>query len=279
MKNHTIEENNNIGRRSKNAKNRQYMALIGVVSSLILVVGVVAVYSAFNIYKPSIKTDDTEISSSTISSTIFSSASDDTSSEVHDEEWEKQHRAHSPNESYYVIPGDSNEENKTYKSVGFTKDEFDTIVLAVQHEVGINPDYYPNCEDFDKIQQMMARVIINRVGQPGFGATLEEVLKQPGQFPGLLEDISHYQSLPNANQYDLYDTITRANVEAVMNGTDDLTGYIYFERCSLPGQTTIEEAWAYARSQFLSPTIQLYWYEETKDGRFIMFISNTNGAY
>lgn len=175
---------------------------------------------------------------------------------------------------------DSSAEVTTADSVQrWTETEIDVLVLAVQHEVGTNPGYYPNCDDFDKLQRAMCRVIYNRIGAPGFGNTLQEVLLQKNQFTGLLEDISHYWEIPNSEQYNPKDERTRANVMAVLNGEDGLSSDIYFERCSLRGQSSIYEAWEYVTSLYASPTIALEYYEETADGRFIMFISNPNGAY
>lgn len=174
----------------------------------------------------------------------------------------------------------SSDEMATADSVHeWTETEIDVLVLAVQHEVGTNPGYYPNCQDFDKLQRAMCRVIYNRIGKPGFGNTLQEVLLQKNQFTGLIDDISHYWEIPNSEQYNPKDERTRANVMAVINGTDGLSSDIYFERCSLRGQSSIYEAWEYVKSLYASPTIALEYYEETSDGRFIMFISNPNGAY
>lgn len=161
----------------------------------------------------------------------------------------------------------------------WTEEDIRTLILAVQHEVGINPDYYPCCQDFDKLQRCMARVIVNRIGQSGFGNTLKEVLNQKNQFTGLLDDIAHYQDLPNSKQFDPEDRRTFNNVMSVINGTDGISHDLVFERCSLSGQSSIYEAWEYAKSKFLADTIYLYYYEETGDGRFIMFIGNPNGAY
>ena len=161
----------------------------------------------------------------------------------------------------------------------WTEKEIRTLVLAVQHEVGKTPDYFPYCNDFDKMQKCMARVIVNRIGQSGFGDTLEEVLNQKNQFTGLLDDIAHYWDLPNSNQFDPEDRRTINNVKSVINGTDGISHNLYFERCSLPGQSSIVEAWEYCRSLYASDSLELEWYEETADNRFLMFISNPNGAY
>lgn len=175
---------------------------------------------------------------------------------------------------------DSSEDITTANSSHkWTETEIDILVLAVQHEIGTNPGYYPNCDDFDKLQRAMCRVIYNRIGKPGFGNTLQEVLLQKNQFTGLIDDISHYWEIPNSEQYNPKDERTRANVLAVLNGTDGLSSDIYFERCSLAGQSSIGEAWEYCKSCYLSDTIELEYYEETADGRFIMFIANPNGAY
>lgn len=181
---------------------------------------------------------------------------------------------------------DSEEVTEETKTVDFTpnftgwsEQDITILVLAVQHEVGKTPGYFPYCDDFDTLQRCMARVIVNRIGTPGFGNNLYDVLNQKNQFTGLLEDVSHYWELPNANQYDPYDERTRANVMAVLNGTDGISHDLYFERCSLRSQSSITEAWEYVKTLFASPNLKLEHYEETGDGRFLMFISNPTGAY
>lgn len=177
----------------------------------------------------------------------------------------------------------SNTDDHSYKNVDNTfkwsERDIEILVLCVQHEVGINPSYYPCCDDFDHLQKLMARVIVNRIGTPGFGNSLFEVLTQKNQFPGLLEDVLNYENLPNANQFDPNDKRTRDNVTSVLYNMDGISHDVFFERRSLKGQSSIAEAYNYAKSLYASDTIDLAWYEETADGGFIMFLSNPHGAY
>ena len=158
-----------------------------------------------------------------------------------------------------------------------TDDETKMLILAVQHEVGLNPNYYPD-EDFDFIQQCMAKSIKNRIGTPGFGNTLSEVLLQKDQYTGLLNDIKNYKALNNSNQYNEHDERTLKNVQIVMNGEDSLPSDLYFERCS-EDESTIEEAWENFQKEYSSDELVLYYWFNTSDGRFIMFAENANGAY
>ena len=169
----------------------------------------------------------------------------------------------------------SSKKGSTFESTSnytsrLSQQEFDTLVLAVQHEVGKTPDYFPT-SDFDKIQQAMASVIVNRIGDERFGSTLEEVLNQEGQFDGLLYDISHPEDFANNDQLDLNDTRTRENCLAVLNKTSDLHNKesLLFERCSL-GDESLSEAWSFMQSGYISKLF-LHYSFKTADGRYIMF--------
>lgn len=113
-----------------------------------------------------------------------------------------------------------------------TASEIETIVLAVQHEVGKTSSYSTNI-DFDYVQQMMAACIINRIGNSKFGQTLNEVLTQKNQFPYLLEDIENWKASRNASQFDPNDERTRRNVLAVINGTSEVPDDLFYEFSSV----------------------------------------------
>lgn len=155
-------------------------------------------------------------------------------------------------------------------STRLSQKEFDILVLAVQHEVGKTPEYFPT-SDFDKIQQAMASVIVNRIGDERFGQTLEEVLNQENQFTGLLDDINHPENFSNSDQLDVNDARTRENCLAVLNKTSDLHNKeeLLFERCSL-GEEDLQEAWSDMQSGYIS-RLFLHYSFKTADGRYIMF--------
>lgn len=148
--------------------------------------------------------------------------------------------------------------------------ELDILVLAVQHEVGKSPEYFPTA-NFDQIQQAMASVIVNRIGNETFGKTLEEVLNQENQFTGLLDDISHPESFDNKDQLDVNDERTRENCLKVLNGTSKLNNndQLLFERCTLT-EEDLQDAWKEMQSGYISKLF-LHYAFKTADGRYIMF--------
>ena len=151
--------------------------------------------------------------------------------------------------------------------------QINLLVQAVQHETGNSPEFYPN-GDFDIVQQYMAASIINRIGQPGFGAegttptSVWEVLNNPIQYGNMLNELSWF---------DAYDERTRANVLAVINGTVYTPKNLYFERCS----EINEDYWSAMESFYnqYNTGIVIDYMSPTAEGRYIIFASNPGGAY
>lgn len=164
----------------------------------------------------------------------------------------------------------SDDSSKTkHLIVTLSDEEMTTLILAVQHECGRNPEVYLTLEEreklnslkakdvitqddqqeqysleqkardrLDRAQQLTAATMINRIGKKGFGVDgfsggtgakdLVDVLSQPGQYSivgedgqivmSLLEDISHYWELDNADQFDPCDSQTLKNVNKVLSG-------------------------------------------------------------
>ena len=151
--------------------------------------------------------------------------------------------------------------------VNISQDDYATLILAVQHETGINKhtyqtveerDNYDNLspsekEDFEKIlqgrfdtaQQLTAAAMLHRIGKRGFSwekefpENLIEVLSQEGQFSevdeygeitsSLIDDISHYWELPTADQYDPCDARTIENINKVLYGEVDIPSDLVYE--------------------------------------------------
>lgn len=149
--------------------------------------------------------------------------------------------------------------------------EFDILVLAVQHEVGKTNEYnlYPNA-NFDYIQQAMASVIVNRIGDTRFGETIEEVLSQDGQFEGLLYDISHPENFKHRNQLNVNDARTRENCLKVLNNSSDLTDakQLLFE--SSYETEDLQDAWHTLQSNYLLPLKMHYAYRMSNGCWFLV---------
>lgn len=177
--------------------------------------------------------------------------------------WQKEHNSTQEVKSKSV----DSEDDTTVPSI-ISDTDMDMLVLAVQHETGLNPGYYPD-EDFDLLQQAMASVIWNRIGKPGFADSLEDVLSQEGQFDGLLDDIKNIDGLANANQFNVNDSRTRKNCIAAINGELYNGEKILFERCSID-ESSLWEAWRNMQSCY-SKQLSLVYSFETSDGRWIMF--------
>lgn len=96
--------------------------------------------------------------------------------------------------------------------------EINLLCQVVQHEVGYNESYFPGY-DFDYIQQLMTKVVLNRIGRNGFKDTLYEVICQKGQF----------MPIENLSEYDPYETTTRKNVLHVINKEDNISEDLIFE--------------------------------------------------
>ncbi len=111
-----------------------------------------------------------------------------------------------------------------------TEYEIGLICQLVQHEVGNNPEFFPEY-DFDQIQRYMARTVINRIGMNNWH-NAEDVITAPRQ----------YCSLEELSSLDAYDEVTRRNVIAVAEGEDEISEDVLFEM-SWSADVSIEEAW------------------------------------
>lgn len=119
------------------------------------------------------------------------------------------------------------------------------IVKAVQHEVRSSGCNFPNA-DIDEVQQIMTRVIINRVGLPDFGDSIEEVLFS-GQF------------MPKEalKDFDPFEERTRRNVLTVLRGEDSQSSKVIFEM-SFEEDHTFEES-IEIMEKGVGPVIPYFW--------------------
>lgn len=176
------------------------------------------------------------------------------------------------------VPDSKSEDSNHVKPVivTLTDDELSTLVLAVQHECGKDPELFLTIEErselealraknsnpstllgqdeanrlynleqfaaqrFDRAQQMTCAAMVQRIGKLGFGVdatvanmkkaeNLKDVLEQDGQFPYILEDISHYWELDNADQFDPCDSRTLSNINKVLHDEAGLPKDLFYE--------------------------------------------------
>lgn len=99
--------------------------------------------------------------------------------------------------------------NETTERICISENELNLLVQVVQHEVGNSASYFVGY-DFARIQQIMARVVINRTLSDEFPSTVLGVLTQPGQFE-VWDDLGRYSP---------YDETTRVNVLAALENAD-----------------------------------------------------------
>lgn len=102
--------------------------------------------------------------------------------------------------------------------IAFSNKELDMLVQAIQHEVTCDEAAFPD-EDLDKIQQCMARVIINQVLDDEFKDTIYGVLSDPG----------HFMPLENLEAFDPHDERTLKNAMTVLKGEDSHSSKIFYE--------------------------------------------------
>lgn len=102
--------------------------------------------------------------------------------------------------------------------IAFSNKELDMLVQAIQHEVTCDEAAFPY-EDLDKIQQCMARVIINQVLDDEFKDTIYGVLSDPG----------HFMPLENLVEFDPHDERTLKNAMIVLKGEDSHSSKIFYE--------------------------------------------------
>lgn len=137
-----------------------------------------------------------------------------------------------------------------------TEEDIGLIVQAVQHEVGSHQSYYP-WADIDKIQQCMARVIINQVGRPDCGYNIYDVLFHPG----------HFTNIERLYNYDPEEPTTLKNVMTVLRGEDNQSSEIIFEMSFV--NSTLDESLEIMEKQVGS--VNPYFWTTTADDRLLVF--------
>lgn len=186
--------------------------------------------------------------------------------------------------------------------VTLSEEEFSILVLAVQHECGIDETLYLTIAERNKYNQLLSKntqltsseamqldflqkeaekrlnasqqrcagTMVFRIGKLGFGEegfvtpgyrakNLKDVLSQPGQFSlvddygnvvfSLLDDISNWQNLPTAEQFNPNDERTIRNIRMVLDGTADLPDTMVYEVRSNP-DVSYEEAEAELKARY-----------------------------
>jgi len=167
------------------------------------------------------------------------------------------------------------EANETEEISGLNEYEIGTLVQAVLHETGGNPDFYPN-GDYDIVQQLMAASILNRVGEPGFGNgyttpnSVDEVLSNSIQYGNIMNELYGF---------DAFDERTRNNVMAVLTGATYIPNTVYFERCSEIGEDYYSAQASFYNQYREDASVSIYYMAPTLEGRYIIFAMNPNGAY
>ncbi len=96
--------------------------------------------------------------------------------------------------------------------------EIGLMVQLVQHEVNNYAGFFPGY-DYDYIQQLMAKVVVNRVGIVGYADSIYDVITQPGSFCSL-EELAPFDSNHET---------TRKNVLTVLRGEDNISNLVRFE--------------------------------------------------
>jgi hypothetical protein len=152
--------------------------------------------------------------------------------------------------------------------------DYDLCLLtqAIQHETLIFQGY----SNYDMIQQYMAASILNRLGERGFGTnyttayTIIDLLSNYSQYENILWELDYF---------DAYDSTTRRNIEAVLNGTAYTPQNLFYERCSDIGV----DYWT-AQNNFYAEypeaySMQIVFMELSPEGRYIIFAVNPYGAY
>ena len=232
------------------------------------VVDKAALAEAISIYEKEQKEKDDSISALEISSSTSLNSSEitDESSEVSSDAIGTDSESEIKDENESEI---KETENNNYS---LTEEDLCLLVQAVQHETKI----FEESPAYTAIQQYMAASIINRLGTPGFG-------------PGYSTSYSIYDLLSNNVQYenmlwetslyDPYDATTRANVNAVLNGTASTPLYLYYERCSNVGENYYSAQNNFYANYPECTEMKIVYMEQSSEGRYIIFACNPYGAY
>lgn len=232
------------------------------------VVDKAALAEAISIYEKEQKEKDDSISALEISSSTSLNSSEitDESSEVSSDAIGTDSESEIKDENESEI---KETENNNYS---LTEEDLCLLVQAVQHETKI----FEESPAYTAIQQYMAASIINRLGTPGFG-------------PGYSTSYSIYDLLSNTVQYenmlwetslyDPYDATTRANVNAVLNGTASTPLYLYYERCSNVGENYYSAQENFYANYPECTEMKIVYMEQSSEGRYIIFACNPYGAY
>ncbi len=110
----------------------------------------------------------------------------------------------------------------------------EAIAALTEHEVGWSPEYFEGY-DFDEIQQVMAKSVLNRLSSNKFPNDFYNLVNQDGQYPDMWEYIC-------THHYRVKET-TLVNVLKVFykNGDYAIPKDLYFEH-SFPYNEDLEEA-------------------------------------
>lgn len=166
----------------------------------------------------------------------------------------------------------------------------ESIGSIVEHEVGYNESYYPYY-DFDYLQQLMAKSVVNRLRSSAFPDDLYRVVNQEGQYPGVWEYICNNHHRVKEN--------TQVNVIKALYKCDyTIPADIFFEH-SFALDTNLEEAtdigedtpavgnldqaieWLYEQpisSELYAFDSFIYW-ESDEVQRLVIFSGSPSGPY
>lgn len=203
----------------------------------------------------------------------------------------------------------SNQAEKSPKSLessqfeDFSEEDFNLLVLAVQHELGYDDDLFNviqlqpdvNAEEnngyatYDLAQQVMAKIIVNQMRTFGYSSirdTLSDEIQWGEMLPTILQALqtknnstANVDSVTGNVRFNLNDKRTRENVARVLSGQDGLPSNLLYERCTgyYEVSDNLLDAWADFQTYYNPDRVSCYVYAETQLGTW--WICATDNAY
>ncbi|MBO6233008.1 MAG: hypothetical protein J6N78_02980 [Clostridia bacterium] len=167
----------------------------------------------------------------------------------------------------------------------------ESVGCIVEHEVGYDESYFPGF-DFDELQQVMAKSVINRLRSSDFPNNLYFLVNQQGQYPDVWEYIcEHHHRVKDE---------TQINVIKVLYNREDyyIPDDVYFEHSFLldeeleepkyigeatPAVGNIDQAVSWLSEQEISTELYpfaSFIYVESEDvQRLVVFSGSPSGPY
>ena len=170
-------------------------------------------------------------------------------------------------------------------------DIIESVGCIVEHEVGYNESYYPGF-DFDELQQIMAKSVINRLRSSDFPNNLYYLVNQDGQYPGVWDYI--------CENHHLVEERTQINVIKVLYNREDyyIPDDVYFEHSFLfdekleepkytgeptPAVGSVDQAVSWLSEQEIStelyPFASFIYVESENVKRLVIFSGSPSGPY